>query len=245
MKNLLAILFTLSLVCCVPAKEEAKKQELIDIELVDGIYISDNLEGTDSIRLSIEHTELFIKQLNKAEPKGCVEIEPEFWLTIKLNNDSSTVFSVNKNLIKQDGGLIAYALSDSTLVNWLWNQSDYPFLMAERYDPISFIEKMSSNNVKLDRYDFKIGLPVMGEFPDDWVKERHLKELFSMINSKDTCSCYINLYSSHIPNDFAEKGGFARLFIQSYWENKRVYLGLYACPKVDGRLKREGDKEMD
>lgn len=49
----------------------------------------------------------------------------------------------------------------------------------------------------------------------------------------------LHTLSSYIPTGFAEKGGYAGIFINSFKERKRVDLGLYSCPKVNEDLNEE------
>lgn len=74
---------------------------------------------------------------------------------------------------------------------------------------------------------------MLNQFPIDWVKRTDIDTLMALIQSTEKCTCFLNPLSSYIPDDYAEVGGFARLFVQSYKEDQRLDLGLYSCPKVD------------
>ena len=80
---------------------------------------------------------------------------------------------------------------------------------------------------------------MVDEFPIDWVKKEQIDTLVSMLNSNDTCECFLNPLSSTIPNDVAEKGGYAAIFIKAFKEKKAVSFGLYSCPKVNKELNKE------
>ena len=114
----------------------------------------------------------------------------------------------------------------------------YSFSTLDQYDPITFIDAVS-RTIEVNNGLSSVGISMVDEFPIDWVKEEHIDTLISMLNSKDTCGCYLNPLSSYIPNDFADKGGYAGIFIKAYKERKPVSLGLYLCPKVDQKLNEE------
>ncbi len=140
-------------------------------------------------------------------------------------------------LIKENNDW-TYAISDTALISSFW-QKPFSFPKPEDYDPISFINAVS-NNIKKGNSTFRIGMTMINEFPIDWVKKEHIEPLFQLLESEEVCGCYLNPLSSFIPSDdFAEKGGYAGIFIQSFLENKKVELGLYSCPKVDKKLNKK------
>ena len=79
-------------------------------------------------------------------------------------------------------------------------------------------------------------MTTIDKFPIDWVKKEHIETLLNMLDSKDSCGCFLNPLSSYIPNGFAEKGAYAAIFIKAYKDKQAVSFGLYACPKVDEKL---------
>ena len=184
--------------------------------------------------LNQEQTVRFITAWNKSKSEGRQTVKPEFWVILKLKNDSIRTFRTSKNLIKEVSDW-TYSLSDETLISSFW-QSDDSFKKPENYSPMSFIEKVSSV-VKTNKNTLNIGIKMIDDFPTDWVKEEHIEQLMILLDSKKTCGCYLNPLSSYIPrDDFGEIGGYAAIFIQAFKENKKVQLGLYSCPKVDEEL---------
>ena len=225
------------LTSCVDYKKSTLRKAKIDLELVDNIHIKKELYGTDSICLNKEQTQLFVKEWNNAESKGPYKMRPEFWIILKLKNDSIRKFRINKNLIKEESDW-TYSISDSTLINSFLKES-YGFDKPENYNPISFINEVSKT-LKTKKDTLRIGMTMIDEFPIDWVKEKHIEYLISILESKEVCGCFINPLSSYLPlDDFSEKGGYARIFLQAYKENKKVELGLYSCPKVDDKINAE------
>ena len=64
-------------------------------------HIKKRLNETDSIRLNNEQTELFVREWNNATSEGLYKMGPEFWIIVKLKNDSIRKFRTNSNLIKE------------------------------------------------------------------------------------------------------------------------------------------------
>lgn len=71
-----------------------------------------------------------------------------------------------------------------------------------------------------------------GEFPENWVKQKDIPYLISIMNSKEKCCGYMNLFSSTISNEDAEVGGFAIIFLNSYISKTKINLGLNNYPKT-------------
>ncbi|MDD5571738.1 MAG: hypothetical protein PHD97_11380 [Bacteroidales bacterium] len=76
---------------------------------------------------------------------------------------------------------------------------------------------------------------LMHDFPLDWVKRGDIDSLIQILKSKRKCKCFFNIVFSGVPedNDFAELGGYAIEFINSYRQKRKVDFGLYSCPKTD------------
>ena len=106
---------------------------------------------------------------------------------------------------------------------------------AKDYSPLSFI-KEAKKVVPERSLNF---VSAKNDFPKDWVKTEDLDSLVAVIDSKEKCNCYLNPLSSYIPNDSAEVGGFAIVFIKAFKENKQVDLGLYSCPKINKKEAEE------
>lgn len=227
-------LFSILIIGCSQPKKSINKQTKIDIESINHVYIKKDLYGTDSIRLNEDQVKLFVDKWNKAKSRGLYKMGPEFWITIKLKNDSVRSFKTNQDLIKENNDW-TYSISDTTLIKSFWKPT-YSFPNSKNYNPISFI-KEASKTLKTEKDTLRIGMTMIDEFPIDWVKKEHIEPLFSLLESKEVCGCFLNPLSSYIPtDDFAEKGGYAGIFIKSFMENKKVNLGLYSCPKVDEEL---------
>ena len=100
----------------------------------------------------------------------------------------------------------------------------------QEYSPMSFIFEVSKKN-RLET------LTMTNNFPENWVKKKDITSLIQLINNTTKSDCYLNPLSSSLPfNDYAEIGGYARIFIQSYKDKKKLQLGLYSCPKVDKEI---------
>ncbi len=238
MKTITIILTLLILISCSRNKKSVDSHTKIDLELVDHVYIKKELYGTDSVRLSQEQTELFVQKWNSAKSKGLYKMGPQYWLNIKLKNDSVRRFKTNRDLIKENNDW-TYSLADTTLINSFWESQTYGFLNPEQFDPISFI-KVLSKTLKTQSDTIRIGITMIDKFPKDWVKEEHIEPLFLILESKEVGGCFINPLSSYLPfDDYSEKGGFAAIFIKAFKENKKVELGLHSCPKVDEKLNTE------
>lgn len=105
----------------------------------------------------------------------------------------------------------------------------YKTLSPKDLDPKSFITLFT------ERYN-KGSLNIVtmnGEFAKDWVKSSDIEYLISIMDSKEKCCGYMNIFSSFIPSEDAEVGGFAIIFLNSYISNTKINLGLNSNPKVD------------
>lgn len=80
-----------------------------------------------------------------------------------------------------------------------------------------------------------------GDFPKHWVGSRDVDTLRSLIDSKEKCACYVHVFSSYLPiDDYAEKGGYARIFLESALNNQPINMKLHLCPKVDSVGRKSG-----
>jgi len=228
MKKLFLIYSTLILSACINPKK--KKSVVISIDSIKEIVLTQKFHGIDTVFLSKEQIELVANQLNNSKSEGMYKMGIQFWLGIKLKNDSVRTFRINNQLIKEHGDW-AYSISDTTLFSTIW-ESKNRFHIISDFTPLSFIDFICKNKQLF-------GKTFIGDFPKDWVKEEHLDSLFQLINSKDSCSCYINVYSSYLPSSESKKGGFASAFIKSHKENRQMNFGLTACPVVDKKLNYE------
>lgn len=119
----------------------------------------------------------------------------------------------------------------------LWH-SNNPFPRPEQYDPTTFI-KMMTGKIKTDSKKFISCMTMIDKSPVDWVKREHIDTLMTMLDSRDSCGCFLNPLSSYTPSGFAEKGAYAAIFIKSYKDKQPVSFGLYTCPKIDEKLNKE------
>ena len=228
MQRLFFVLFILIFTnCFVPNK---KTPLAIELESIEEVFLTQKFNGKDTVILSKEQIEQVINQWNNSESEGMYKMMTQFWLGIKLKNDSVRTFRINNQLMKEHGDW-AFSISDTTIFNTIW-ESKNRFLKISDFTPLSFI-----NTICKTKQPF--GKTFFGDFPENWVKEEHLDSLFQLIYSKDTCSCYINAYSSYIPSASSEKGGFARAFIELYRKNGQINFGHTLCPIVDNKLNYE------
>ncbi len=127
------------------------------------------------------------------------------------------------------------SVQKNTTVNDFLKSQEKNFKSGKDYSPLSFI-KEAQKNIPQKSLNFVLA---MNDFPKDWVKTEDLDSLVAIIDSKEKCNCYLNPFSSYIPNDSAEVGGFAIEFIKAFKENKQVDLGLYSCPKINKKEAEE------
>ena len=102
--------------------------------------------------------------------------------------------------------------------------------------PCSFLElvKQKGNvNDRLGVYD------MTDDFPNNWIKHSDIDTLITLVNSKASCNCFLNPFSSYIPHEKADLGGYAIKLIKFYKENKKVSFGLYSCPTTNEKEANE------
>ncbi|ACF13481.1 hypothetical protein Ctha_1016 [Chloroherpeton thalassium ATCC 35110] len=236
MKILLPILF-ISLSACGQNKSTIlSDKQPIRIDSVETVYIKKSSIDNDSIKLNYGQTKAFIDKWNNSESIGLYKYLPDYWIILIGKDGSFRKFRTNKDKINEKNDW-AFSIGDTSFIESIW-KSNTLFSIPEQYDPISFI-KAVSRAIKVNEGYFSVGITMVDKFPNDWVKREHIDTLISMIDSKDTCGCFLNPLSSYIPSGCAEKGGYAALFIKSFMDNKPVSFGLYACPKVDKKLNEE------
>lgn len=115
---------------------------------------------------------------------------------------------------------------------------NHSFPRPEQFTPITFLNSVSEQNDASNGH-FTPSMSMIEEFPLGWVRIEHIDTLISLLDSKDKCGCFVNPLSSNLPTGYAEKGGYAAAFINSYKNNVAVDFGLYSCPKVDRQLNEE------
>ncbi|PXY45660.1 hypothetical protein [Flavobacterium hydrophilum] len=103
-------------------------------------------------------------------------------------------------------------------------------LSPKNLDPKSFIILFTEKYKKHTKFNC---ISMAGEFPEDWVKPKDVEYLISIMQSKQKCCSYMNIFSSYFPDDEAEIGGFAIIFLNSYISNTKINLGLACSPKTN------------
>ena len=98
---------------------------------------------------------------------------------------------------------------------------------------LSFLDKIGIEETSFHK------VPVLtidqSETKYDWVKRTDIDTLLALVKSKKRCKCIVSPFSSNIPNDSAELGGYAIKILNAYKNKKNVNFGLYSCPKSDER----------
>jgi hypothetical protein len=106
-------------------------------------------------------------------------------------------------------------------------------LKIRNHTPLSLIRVLSLRQNIQSRTNFiTFNLDTI---PDNWVKREYIDSLIPFVKSKERCFCLLNPYSSYIPNDSAELGGYVIKLIRSYKDKEKINFGLYSCPKADER----------
>jgi hypothetical protein len=232
---ILILLITLS-ACGQLTKSFPTKKE-IKIDSVDFIYIKKNQIDNDSLRFNLDQTKMFVNNWNDSKSIGLSKYFPQFWIVAKMTNGSIRTFRTNNNNIKENNDW-TFSIGDSSFISSLWENNKNPFLKPDQFNPITFLNAVSRNS-RSKTGSFIIPITMFDNFPIDWVKKEHIDTLISVLNSKDTCGCILNPLSSFIPNDYADKGGYAAIFIKAFRDKKPVSFGLHSCPKVDEQLNEE------
>ncbi len=236
MKKLLIILFLTLSACRQNNSRILSEKHPIQIDSVETVYIKKSSIDDDSIKLNEGQIKAFIDKWNSSESVGLYKYLPDYWIIITEKNGTIRKFRTNKDKIKETNDW-TFSINDTLFIASLW-QSNNPFSRPEQYDPISFIQSVS-RIVKSDNKKFIPCMTMIDKFPADWVKREYINTLMTMLDSKDSCGCFLNPLSSYIPSGFAEKGAYAAIFIKSYKDKQPVSFGLYACPKIDEKLNKE------
>jgi hypothetical protein len=236
MKILVPILFLTLPACGQNDSKTFSEKHPIQIDSVETIYIKRSLIDTDSIKLNDGQKGDFIEKWNNSESVGFYKYITEYWIILKEKNGSIRKFRTNKDKIKENNDW-AFSIGDTVFINSIWKSNNL-FPRPEQYDPISFIQSVS-RIVNSENKTLISCMTMIDKFPVDWVKREHIDTLITMLDSKDSCGCFLNPLSSYIPNGFAEKGAYAAIFIKSYKDKQTVSFGLYACPKIDEKLNEE------
>lgn len=123
------------------------------------------------------------------------------------------------------GGYLFYAFKINNL-----EKEYHKNLSPKDLNPESFITLFKEKYNKKSQLNF---VTLLGEFPENWVKQKDIPYLISIMNSKEKCCGYMNFFSSTISNEDAEVGGFAIIFLNSYISKTKINLGLNSNPKTD------------
>jgi hypothetical protein len=233
--TILILLITFS--ACGQLKMSLHDKKEIKIDSVDFIYLKKNQLDNDSIRINSDQVKIFVNHWNDSKTLGLSKYVPEFYIVAKMTYGSIRTFRTNKNKIKENNDW-TFSIGDSMFISSLWEYHKNPFLKPDQFSPITFLKAVSRNS-KSKTGSLIIPITMFDNFPIDWVKKEYIDTLISIINSKDTCGCFLNPLSSYIPNDYADKGGYAAIFIKAFRDKKNVSFGLHSCPKVDEQLNKE------
>jgi len=103
-------------------------------------------------------------------------------------------------------------------------------LSPKDLNPESFITLFKEKYNKKSQLN---SVTLAGEFPENWVKQKDIPYLISIMNSKEKCCGYMNIFSSNISKEDAEVGGFALIFLDSYISKTKINLGLNSYPKTN------------
>ncbi len=94
-------------------------------------------------------------------------------------------------------------------------------LSPKDLNPESFITLFKEKYNKKSQLN---SVTLAGEFPENWVKQKDIPYLISIMNSKEKCCGYMNIFSSNISKEDAEVGGFALIFFRFlYFQNKNKF----------------------
>jgi len=236
MKILLPILLLTLSACGQNKLKTFSEKHPIQIDSVENIYIKKSSIDKDSIELNYGQKEAFIAKWNNSESVGLYKYLPEFWIILKEKDGSIRKFRTNNDKIKENSDW-AFSIGDTAFINSIWKSNNL-FPRPEQYDPITFINSVS-RIVNSESKPLISCMTMIDKFPTDWVKKEHIDTLITMLDSKDSCGCFLNPLSSYIPSGFAEKGAYAAIFIKAYKDKQVVSFGLYACPKIDDKLNEE------
>ncbi len=106
-------------------------------------------------------------------------------------------------------------------------------------DEISFLTSdMSVHDflkaVKIDDSSDFNSITIKQEFKKDWINEKDLDSLITLIDSREKCKCILNPLSSTIPiGDSADVGGYVILILNSYRHKSTLQFKTWACPKTN------------
>ncbi|MFH1050540.1 MAG: hypothetical protein V1779_06365 [bacterium] len=183
-----------------------------------------------------------INKFNTAQPKGLCDFIPEYWLTLKLLDDSIINFKILDEKIKVNDEW-CFSIDDSDFIDSFYNEiikeGNNILPSPSMFIPITLLTEELCMYNGYEKYDF---VTFNDEFPNNWVKTSDIDTLISILNSQTRCKCLVSIYSSYIPfEDFAEMGGYAAIFIQLYKEKKAIIYSdfLYDCPKINKQLNDE------
>ncbi|MDR6760529.1 hypothetical protein J2Y38_000708 [Flavobacterium sp. 2755] len=109
-------------------------------------------------------------------------------------------------------------------------KKNHKTLSPKDLDPKSFILLFKEKYNKKSPLNF---VSMLGDFPENWVQPKDVEYLISVMNSKEKCCGYMNLFSSTLLTEDAEVGGFAIIFLNSYISHTKIDLGSNSNPKVD------------
>ena len=112
MKICIKTLITFLLVGCLNSEEKYGPHTKLDVSLIENVFIKKVPDGVDSIELSKEQIQLFVRQWNDSKSRGLTKMIVEYWVTVHLKNDSTRNFRINGDCIKeyQDFG---FSIKDS------------------------------------------------------------------------------------------------------------------------------------
>jgi hypothetical protein len=105
------------------------------------------------------------------------------------------------------------------------------WLMPNRMTPFSFLETMQQHPKAAN--ELLSVVTMTDTFAENWPHKSDVDSLMKLISSQKKCACFVNPFSSYIPHDSANVGGYAIQLVKAYKQKQKVRFGLYACPKTN------------
>ncbi|MFK8036911.1 MAG: hypothetical protein AB8B74_01375 [Crocinitomicaceae bacterium] len=114
------MLLLFALAACVEMREqEFEKPPQLDADLVNYIEIDNRQDTMSAVQLSVLEKEEFVRRWNNAIPIGMCKYMPEYYIIVKLVNDSTKIYSANGDCIK-GGNDLCFKFNSNEYFDLLW-----------------------------------------------------------------------------------------------------------------------------
>ena len=123
------------------------------------------------------------------------------------------------------------------------NKNEKWFINLNEVSIYQYIELLKVDNNDINKFNI---LTIGGEVPENWVGQKDIDTLITLINSTQQAKCVMQVISSYLPiGESSTIGGQVMDIIEAYKDKKPYPIALTSCTKTDEERAKEIKKWWD